>query len=114
MVGNVDADPFKKGTQVEVSLDDDGFQGSWYTATVVRPISKKTHKIHLEFHTLTSGVSQTDSSSRSAQLFFTPIALGHSNASTVTSSLFRMPNEGPENQRRPKSSRTPTSTLALS
>ncbi|KAL2501404.1 Uncharacterized protein Fot_35252 [Forsythia ovata] len=39
----------------QVSLEDDGFQGSWYTATVVRPISKKTHKIHLEFHTLTSG-----------------------------------------------------------
>ncbi|KAL2505905.1 Agenet domain-containing protein [Abeliophyllum distichum] len=55
MAGNVDADPFKKGTQVEMSLEDDGFWGSWYTATVVCPISKKTHKIHLEFHTLTSG-----------------------------------------------------------
>ncbi|KAL2494383.1 agenet domain-containing protein [Forsythia ovata] len=55
MAGNVDASPFKKGTQVEVSLEDDGFRGSWYTATIVRPISKKPHKIHLEFHTLTSG-----------------------------------------------------------
>ncbi|KAL2508563.1 agenet domain-containing protein [Forsythia ovata] len=55
MAGNVEADPFKKGAQVEVSLEDDGFRGSWYTATVIRPISKKTHKIHLEFHTLTSG-----------------------------------------------------------
>ncbi|KAL2465517.1 Agenet domain-containing protein [Abeliophyllum distichum] len=57
MAGNVDAnaDPFKKGTQVEVSLEDDGFRGPWYTATIVHPISKKTHKIHLEFHTLTSG-----------------------------------------------------------
>ncbi|KAL2553906.1 agenet domain-containing protein [Forsythia ovata] len=55
MAGNVDVDPFKKGTQVEVSLDDDDFRGSWYTATVVHPISKKTHKIHLDFHILTSG-----------------------------------------------------------
>ncbi|KAL2498049.1 Uncharacterized protein Adt_23599 [Abeliophyllum distichum] len=54
MAGNVDADPFKKGTQVEVRLEDDGFWGSWYTATVVRLIFKKTYKIHLKFHTLTS------------------------------------------------------------
>ncbi|KAL2508757.1 agenet domain-containing protein [Forsythia ovata] len=55
MAGNVDADPFEKGTQVAVSFEDDGLRGSWYTATVVRPISKKTNKIHLEFYTLTSG-----------------------------------------------------------
>ncbi|KAL2501856.1 agenet domain-containing protein [Forsythia ovata] len=37
MADNVDADPFKNGTQVEVSLEDDNFWGPWYTATVIRP-----------------------------------------------------------------------------
>lgn len=59
MAGNGEDDPFKKGGQVEVSLEDDGFRGSWYTATIIRSISKKTQKIYLEFHTLTSGDSST-------------------------------------------------------
>ncbi|KAL2475790.1 Agenet domain-containing protein [Abeliophyllum distichum] len=47
--------PSRRERKLEVSLEDDGLRGSWYTATVVRPISKKTCKIHLEFHTITSG-----------------------------------------------------------
>ncbi|CAH9069442.1 unnamed protein product [Cuscuta epithymum] len=42
----------KKGAQVEVSLEDDGFRGSWYAATVLRTISRKNNKIFLEFHNL--------------------------------------------------------------
>lgn len=47
---------FKEGATVEVSLEDEGFRGSWYTATVLRPHTKKNNNNHLylEFHTLTS------------------------------------------------------------
>ncbi|CDP17049.1 unnamed protein product [Coffea canephora] len=50
--GGVDNVSFKKGAQVEVSFEEEGFRGSWYTATVLRPVSKKTNKIYLQFHTL--------------------------------------------------------------
>ncbi|KAL2934981.1 DUF724 domain-containing protein 3 [Bienertia sinuspersici] len=43
---------FKKGTIVEVSSEDEGLRGSWYTATVIRTISRKTHKILVEYHNL--------------------------------------------------------------
>lgn len=43
---------FKKGAEVEVSLEEPGFRGSWYTATVIRTVYKKTRKILLEFHNL--------------------------------------------------------------
>ncbi|CAK9145242.1 unnamed protein product [Ilex paraguariensis] len=45
-------DPFKKGAVVEVSFEDEGFRGSWYSATVLRTVSKKNKKIFLEFHNL--------------------------------------------------------------
>ncbi|KAK9281386.1 hypothetical protein L1049_004286 [Liquidambar formosana] len=45
-------DPFKKGTVVEVSGEDEGFRGSWYLATILKPISKKTNKLYLQYHTL--------------------------------------------------------------
>lgn len=47
-----DADWCKKGAEVEVSLEDEGFRGSWYTATVLRTVSKKNNKMFVEFHTL--------------------------------------------------------------
>ncbi|KAL9261815.1 AGENET DOMAIN (AGD)-CONTAINING P1-like protein, partial [Drosera capensis] len=51
---------FKKGTQVEVSLNEPGLVGSWYTATVLRPISYRTNLIHVRYHTLLSDDSKTD------------------------------------------------------
>uniref|UniRef100_A0A5B7BNL7 Agenet domain-containing protein n=1 Tax=Davidia involucrata TaxID=16924 RepID=A0A5B7BNL7_DAVIN len=45
-------DCFKKGAEVEVSFEEEGFRGSWYTATVVRTVSKKNNKIFVEFHNL--------------------------------------------------------------
>ncbi|KAL2486638.1 Agenet domain-containing protein [Abeliophyllum distichum] len=38
MAGNVEADPFKKGAQVEVSLEDDGFRGVLPLREAVDPI----------------------------------------------------------------------------
>lgn len=43
---------FKKGTIVEVSSEDEGLRGSWYTATVIRTISRTTNKILIEYHNL--------------------------------------------------------------
>ncbi|XP_057517278.1 protein AGENET DOMAIN (AGD)-CONTAINING P1-like [Amaranthus tricolor] len=43
---------FKKGTIVEVSSEDEGLRGSWYTATVIRSLSRKTYKILVEYHNL--------------------------------------------------------------
>ncbi|KAL6515901.1 hypothetical protein OROGR_019206 [Orobanche gracilis] len=54
--GKSSGNPFKKGAQVEVSFEDEGFRGSWYTATVLRPPPKKTSRrprIFLQFDTLT-------------------------------------------------------------
>ncbi|XP_057516227.1 DUF724 domain-containing protein 7-like isoform X2 [Amaranthus tricolor] len=43
---------FKKGTKLEVSFDEEGLRGSWYTATVTRPLSRRTHQIEVEYHNL--------------------------------------------------------------
>ena len=46
---------FKKGTIVEVSSEDEGLRGSWYTATVLRSISNKStnnYKMLVEYHNL--------------------------------------------------------------
>ncbi|XP_052180292.1 protein AGENET DOMAIN (AGD)-CONTAINING P1 [Diospyros lotus] len=45
---------FKKGGEVEVSLEEEGFRGSWYTATVLRRVSKKNYKMLVEFKNLTA------------------------------------------------------------
>ncbi|KAK3034641.1 hypothetical protein RJ639_033596 [Escallonia herrerae] len=45
---------FKVGAQVEVCLEEVGFRGSWYAATVARAASRRTGKILLEFHNLMS------------------------------------------------------------
>ncbi|KAL3648133.1 hypothetical protein CASFOL_009101 [Castilleja foliolosa] len=53
---NSSVNPFRKGAQVEVSFEDEGFRGSWYTATVLRPPPKKASRkprIRLQFDTLT-------------------------------------------------------------
>lgn len=55
--GDSGEDPFKKGAQVEVSLEDEGFRGSWYTATVLRPPPQKNSKkrrLLVQFDTLTT------------------------------------------------------------
>lgn len=48
------AEEFRKGAEVEVSSEEEGLRGSWYTATVLRPVTKKSKKIYLEYHTLMS------------------------------------------------------------
>ncbi|GAB4830605.1 hypothetical protein Ancab_020371 [Ancistrocladus abbreviatus] len=47
-------DLFKKGAIVEVSSEDSGLRGSWYTATILRSISRKSNKIFIEYHNLTA------------------------------------------------------------
>uniref|UniRef100_F6HZB9 Agenet domain-containing protein n=1 Tax=Vitis vinifera TaxID=29760 RepID=F6HZB9_VITVI len=49
-----EAEGLKKGEKVEVSSEEEGLRGSWYTATVLRPVTKKTKKIYVEYHTLMS------------------------------------------------------------
>lgn len=49
-----DAEGLKKGDKVEVSSEEEGMRGSWYTATVIRPVTKKTKKIYVEYDTLMS------------------------------------------------------------
>ncbi|PON81662.1 Agenet-like domain containing protein [Trema orientale] len=41
---------FRKGTVVEVSSDEDGFQGAWFAATIVEPVGKG--KFLVEYHNL--------------------------------------------------------------
>ncbi|XP_059648410.1 protein AGENET DOMAIN (AGD)-CONTAINING P1 [Cornus florida] len=44
---------FQKGSEVEISSNEDGFRGAWYTGTVIRPASSKTkNKILVEYKTL--------------------------------------------------------------
>ncbi|GMI76010.1 hypothetical protein HRI_001270100 [Hibiscus trionum] len=48
--------PFTKGTQVEVSSDDEGFRGAWYSATILeippKSASKKRKKALIRYKTL--------------------------------------------------------------
>ncbi|KAL6964598.1 hypothetical protein U1Q18_035648 [Sarracenia purpurea var. burkii] len=45
---------FKKGTEVEISSNDEGFRGAWYMGTVIRPASRtsKDNKFLVEYKTL--------------------------------------------------------------
>ncbi|GAB2282157.1 hypothetical protein Dimus_016710 [Dionaea muscipula] len=43
---------FKEGTRVEVSSTEEGLRGSWYTATVLRPISYARKTIFIQFEHL--------------------------------------------------------------
>lgn len=47
---------FKKGAKVEISSDDEGFRGSWFVGTVIRPpknFKKISAKVLVEYKTLT-------------------------------------------------------------
>ncbi|XP_047976662.1 protein AGENET DOMAIN (AGD)-CONTAINING P1-like [Salvia hispanica] len=44
---------FKKGAEVEVNSDDDGFRGSWFLATVIRAPKDESSKVLVEYKTLT-------------------------------------------------------------
>lgn len=46
---------FKKGADVEISSDEEGFRGSWYAGTVVRPpgnVKRGSAKVLVEYKTL--------------------------------------------------------------
>ncbi|CAK9137638.1 unnamed protein product [Ilex paraguariensis] len=44
---------FKKGAEVEISSNDDGFRGAWYPGTVIRP-TRSENKVLVEYKTLTA------------------------------------------------------------
>ncbi|KZV48345.1 hypothetical protein F511_24451 [Dorcoceras hygrometricum] len=51
---------FKKGAEIEISSDDGGFRGSWYTGTVVRPPQNgKSKKVLVEYKTIMKSESST-------------------------------------------------------
>lgn len=50
--GEGEEECFKKGSMVEVSSDDQGLRGSWFTATVLRSVSRRSHKIFVQYKTL--------------------------------------------------------------
>lgn len=41
-------EPFSKGTLVEVSSDEDGFQGAWFAATIVEPAGKDKYLVEYQ------------------------------------------------------------------
>ncbi|KAK3012265.1 hypothetical protein RJ639_012176 [Escallonia herrerae] len=45
---------FPKGTEVEISSNEEGFRGSWYAGTVIRP-PKPKNKVLVQYRTLTAG-----------------------------------------------------------
>lgn len=47
---------FRKGADIEISSDEEGFRGSWYTGTVIGPpgnVKKSSAKVLVEYNTLT-------------------------------------------------------------
>ncbi|KAJ9535334.1 hypothetical protein OSB04_un001555 [Centaurea solstitialis] len=53
-----DPDHFKKGTEVEVSSNDNGFRGAWYAGTVVKSKNNKRSMV-VEYKTLMADESGT-------------------------------------------------------
>lgn len=49
---------FKKGAEVEISSNDEGFRGAWYAGTVIRPANSK-NKVLVEYKTLMADDSGT-------------------------------------------------------
>ncbi|KAG8363931.1 hypothetical protein BUALT_Bualt19G0073700 [Buddleja alternifolia] len=53
--GDSTAQYFKKGADVEISSDDEGFRGSWYAGTIIRPpgnSKRSTNKVLVEYKNL--------------------------------------------------------------
>ncbi|XP_057464858.1 protein AGENET DOMAIN (AGD)-CONTAINING P1 isoform X1 [Actinidia eriantha] len=49
------ADPnkyFRKGSEVEISSNDEGFRGAWYAGTVIRPPSARSKKVLVQYRAL--------------------------------------------------------------
>lgn len=44
---------FRRGAEIEISSDDEGFRGSWYEGTVIRPPKNESSKVLVEYKTLT-------------------------------------------------------------
>lgn len=49
----------KRGTQIEISSNDEGFRGAWFAGTVAGPISKD-NKVLVEYQTLMSDETGSD------------------------------------------------------
>ncbi|CAO2832519.1 unnamed protein product [Amaranthus hypochondriacus] len=43
---------FKKGTKVEISIDEDGFRGAWFIGTIVKQPAKNENQVMVEYETL--------------------------------------------------------------
>ncbi|KAH9627070.1 hypothetical protein KSS87_023758 [Heliosperma pusillum] len=43
---------FKKGMKVEISIEEDGFRGAWFSGTIINPPSKNTQKVLIEYDAL--------------------------------------------------------------
>ena len=43
---------FRKGSEVEISSNDDGFRGAWYAGTVIRPPSARSKQVLVQYRAL--------------------------------------------------------------
>lgn len=43
---------FKRGTKVEISIEEEGFRGAWFPGTVIKPPTKNSNKVFVEYETL--------------------------------------------------------------
>ncbi|KAI3792857.1 hypothetical protein L2E82_06748 [Cichorium intybus] len=60
MAEDLNSHPFKKGAEVEVSSNDNGFRGAWYSGTVIKSkYSNNNHSILVEYKTLMADESGT-------------------------------------------------------
>ncbi|CAI9289214.1 unnamed protein product [Lactuca saligna] len=61
MAEDLNSHPFKKGAEVEISSNDNGFRGAWYSGTVIKSKNKSNnnHSILVEYKTLMADESGT-------------------------------------------------------
>ncbi|XP_074311301.1 protein AGENET DOMAIN (AGD)-CONTAINING P1 [Silene latifolia] len=43
---------FKKGMKVEISIEEEGFRGAWFSGTIINPPAKNTQKVLIEYDAL--------------------------------------------------------------
>lgn len=50
---------FKKGTEVEISIDEEGFRGAWFPGKVIKPPTKNGRMVMVEYETLLAEENDT-------------------------------------------------------